>query len=64
MYNTRLDGLTEYPFQRLAALLAGVEPGVGMLASSACSRAFATYSASIHAAVALIVMEEIGRAHV
>src|SRR5436190_2168854 len=27
MYNTRLDGLTEYPFQRLAALLAGVEPG-------------------------------------
>ena len=26
MYNTRLDGLTEYPFQRLAALLAGVEP--------------------------------------
>ena len=27
MYNTRLDGLTEYPFQRLAALLAGIEPG-------------------------------------
>lgn len=24
MYNARLDGLTEYPFQRLAALLAGV----------------------------------------
>ena len=23
MYNTRLDGLTEYPFQRLAALVAG-----------------------------------------
>ncbi|TAL02382.1 MAG: aminotransferase class I/II-fold pyridoxal phosphate-dependent enzyme [Rhodospirillaceae bacterium] len=29
MYNTRLDGLTEYPFQRLAALLAGVEPPRG-----------------------------------
>ena len=29
MYNTRLDGLTEYPFQRLAALLAGVEPPAG-----------------------------------
>src|SRR5580692_6919124 len=29
MYNTRLDGLTEYPFQRLAALLAGVEPPHG-----------------------------------
>ena len=28
MYNNRLDGLTEYPFQRLAALLNGVEPGV------------------------------------
>ena len=26
MYNTRLDGLTEYPFQRLTALLAGVSP--------------------------------------
>src|SRR5690606_19471099 len=26
MYNARLDGLTEYPFQRLAALLAGVTP--------------------------------------
>ena len=26
MYNTHLDGLTEYPFQRLAALLAGVTP--------------------------------------
>src|SRR5690349_23159871 len=26
MYNARLDGLTEYPFQRLAALLAGVAP--------------------------------------
>lgn len=30
MYNTRLDGLTEYPFQRLAALLAGVEPPAGI----------------------------------
>ncbi|MDX2143678.1 MAG: aminotransferase class I/II-fold pyridoxal phosphate-dependent enzyme [Rhodospirillaceae bacterium] len=28
MYNTRLDGLTEYPFQRLAALLAGTSPEV------------------------------------
>src|SRR5262245_35865312 len=27
MYNNRLDGLTEYPFQRLAALLNGFEPG-------------------------------------
>lgn len=27
MYNTRLDGLTEYPFQRLAALLADTAPG-------------------------------------
>src|SRR5438094_6848471 len=27
MYNPTLDGLTEYPFQRLAALLAGLEPG-------------------------------------
>lgn len=26
MYNARLDGLTEYPFQRLAALLAGSAP--------------------------------------
>lgn len=26
MYNTRLDGLTEYPFQRLAALLGGPTP--------------------------------------
>ncbi|MCA0199214.1 MAG: aminotransferase class I/II-fold pyridoxal phosphate-dependent enzyme [Proteobacteria bacterium] len=26
MYNARLDGLTEYPFQRLAALLAGLNP--------------------------------------
>lgn len=26
MYNARLDGLTEYPFQRLAALLAGTAP--------------------------------------
>jgi len=26
MYNTRLDGLTDYPFQRLTALLAGVGP--------------------------------------
>ncbi|MBL8643111.1 MAG: aminotransferase class I/II-fold pyridoxal phosphate-dependent enzyme [Rhodospirillaceae bacterium] len=29
MYNTRLDGLTEYPFQRLASLLSGVTPEVG-----------------------------------
>lgn len=29
MYNTRLDGLTEYPFQRLSALLAGITPEVG-----------------------------------
>ena len=29
MYNTRLDGLTDYPFQRLAALLAGLEPAQG-----------------------------------
>lgn len=29
MYNARLDGLTEYPFQRLAALLAGVAPPSG-----------------------------------
>ena len=29
MYNARLDGLTEYPFQRLAALLAGIEPPIG-----------------------------------
>lgn len=28
MYNSRLDGLTEYPFQRLNALLAGVTPNV------------------------------------
>ncbi|MDX2221581.1 MAG: aminotransferase class I/II-fold pyridoxal phosphate-dependent enzyme [Rhodospirillaceae bacterium] len=28
MYNSRLDGLTEYPFQRLNALLAGVVPRV------------------------------------
>jgi succinyldiaminopimelate transaminase len=28
MHNTRLDGLTVYPFQRLAALLAGVAPKV------------------------------------
>lgn len=26
MYNSRLDGLTEYPFQRLTELLAGLEP--------------------------------------
>ncbi|MHB1206021.1 MAG: aminotransferase class I/II-fold pyridoxal phosphate-dependent enzyme [Rhodospirillaceae bacterium] len=26
MYNTRLDGLTEYPFQRLTSLLGGVAP--------------------------------------
>jgi N-succinyldiaminopimelate aminotransferase len=26
MYNTRLDWLTEYPFQRLAALLEGIKP--------------------------------------
>src|SRR4051812_17896013 len=31
MYNTRLDGLTEYPFQRLAALLEGVEPARGLV---------------------------------
>lgn len=30
MYNSRLDGLTEYPFQRLAALLAGIEPPSGI----------------------------------
>jgi N-succinyldiaminopimelate aminotransferase len=30
MYNTRLDGLTEYPFQRLTALLAGIEPPAGV----------------------------------
>jgi N-succinyldiaminopimelate aminotransferase len=30
MHNTRLDGLTEYPFQRLAALLKGVEPPAGV----------------------------------
>jgi len=29
MYNARLDGLTEYPFQRLAALLAGLTPPAG-----------------------------------
>ena len=29
MYNTRLDGLTEYPFQRLAALLGGVTAPAG-----------------------------------
>ncbi len=29
MYNTRLDGLTEYPFQRLTALLATATPEVG-----------------------------------
>jgi N-succinyldiaminopimelate aminotransferase len=34
MYNTRLDGLTEYPFQRLAALLAGIEPGASPLVMS------------------------------
>ncbi len=34
MYNTRLDGLTEYPFQRLAALLAGIEPGTAPLVMS------------------------------
>lgn len=28
MHNTRLDGLTEYPFQRLNALLAGIVPAV------------------------------------
>jgi len=33
MYNTRLDGLTEYPFQRLAALLEGVEPAHGQAQS-------------------------------
>jgi aspartate/methionine/tyrosine aminotransferase len=33
MYNTRLDGLTEYPFQRLAALLNGVEPARGTVPS-------------------------------
>lgn len=27
MYNSRLDGLTDYPFQRLNALLAGISPG-------------------------------------
>ena len=26
MYNTRLDGLTDYPFQRLSALLEGLKP--------------------------------------
>jgi len=34
MYNTRLDGLTEYPFQRLNALLAGIEPGGAPLVMS------------------------------
>lgn len=29
MYNTRLDGLTEYPFQRLAVLLEGIAPAKG-----------------------------------
>ena len=27
MYNSRLDGLTDYPFQRLTALLADITPG-------------------------------------
>lgn len=30
MYNSRLDGLTEYPFQRLAALLADLTPPDGV----------------------------------
>ncbi len=30
MHNTRLDGLTEYPFQRLAALLDGITPAPGV----------------------------------
>lgn len=30
MYNSRLDGLTEYPFQRLSALLADLEPPAGV----------------------------------
>ena len=34
MYNTRLDGLTEYPFQRLAALLAGVTPPAAQIIMS------------------------------
>jgi len=34
MYNTRVDGLTEYPFQRLAALLAGIEPGASPMIMS------------------------------
>lgn len=29
MYNSRLDGLTEYPFQRLAGLIAGITPPAG-----------------------------------
>jgi len=30
MYNSQLDGLTDYPFQRLAALLADVSPPAGV----------------------------------
>lgn len=30
MYNYRLDGLPDYPFQRLAGLLAGIEPARGL----------------------------------
>jgi len=37
MYNTRLDGLTEYPFQRLSALLEGVTPDVPAAAQIAMS---------------------------
>ena len=34
MYNTRLDGLTEYPFQRLAALLKDIAPPASQLVMS------------------------------
>ncbi len=30
MFNTALDGLTDYPFDRLRALLGGIDPPAGL----------------------------------
>jgi len=54
MYNTRLDGLTEYPFQRLAALLADAAPEVPAEACIAMSIGEPQHAppALLHAALA------------
>jgi len=52
MYNTRLDGLTEYPFQRLAALLAAVEPPAGASVVMSIGEPQHTPPALLHTALA------------